>query len=62
MEPLFKCELRSPRVCGYSISLGDPSNSYDCNGTAAQKWTINASTTKVVLAGTEFCLDAGSSE
>lgn len=36
--------------------------SYDCNGTAAQKWLIRRGATKVQLAGTNFCLDAGSSK
>ena len=37
--------------------------SYDCNGTPAQNWTVTSTTgsTKVQLAGTNFCLDAGSS-
>jgi len=34
--------------------------SYDCNGTKAQKWVINRGDTKVRVAGTDFCLDAGS--
>jgi hypothetical protein len=35
------------------------SNRYDCNGTKAQKWVINHANTKVRVAGTNFCLDAG---
>lgn len=37
--------------------------SYDCNGTPAQIWTVTADPgpTKLQLAGTNFCLDAGSS-
>jgi hypothetical protein len=35
--------------------------SYDCNGTGAQKWVLNRGSTKVRLAGTNFCLDAGTS-
>src|ERR1700733_1964017 len=35
--------------------------SYDCNGTNAQKWLINRGNTKVQVAGTHFCLEAGSS-
>ena len=35
--------------------------SYDCNGTAAQKWVLNSGTTSIQLAGTNYCLDAGSS-
>ena len=36
--------------------------SYDCNGTPAQDWTVitGEGPTKVQLAGTNFCLDAGS--
>jgi len=32
---------------------------YDCNGTPAQKWIIQSGSTKVQLAGTNYCLDAG---
>ena len=32
---------------------------YDCNGTRAQDWWIFNGSTKVRLAGTNFCLDAG---
>ena len=35
-------------------------SSYDCNGTNAQKWIINRDTTSVQVAGTNYCLDAGS--
>ena len=34
-------------------------NRYDCNGTPAQNWWIVNGSTKVKLAGTNFCLDAG---
>lgn len=34
--------------------------SYDCNGSNAQKWLIVRGTTSVQVAGTNFCLDAGS--
>ena len=36
--------------------------SYDCNGSAAQKWLINAGQTAVQVAGTNYCLDAGDSK
>ena len=36
--------------------------SYDCNGTAAQKWVLSSGTTSIQLAGTNYCLDAGSCE
>ncbi|TEB34140.1 G-X-X-X-Q-X-W domain-containing protein [Coprinellus micaceus] len=39
---------------------GTPVQIYDCNGSAAQKWVITNGGTKVRLAGTNFCLDAGS--
>ncbi len=35
---------------------------YDCNETNAQQWLITRGNTKVQLAGTNFCLDAGSSK
>lgn len=37
-------------------------HSYDCNGTGAQKWQLNKGNGAVKVAGTNFCLDAGSSE
>ena len=42
-------------------AVADPpyDNSYDCNGTNAQKWIINRGTTAVQVAGTNYCLDAG---
>ncbi|KAL0947113.1 hypothetical protein HGRIS_013248 [Hohenbuehelia grisea] len=39
---------------------GTPVQIYDCNGTGAQNWLIIGGTTQVRLAGTNFCLDAGS--
>ncbi|KAL0945344.1 hypothetical protein HGRIS_000842 [Hohenbuehelia grisea] len=48
-------------VRGNSQQNGTPVQIYDCNGTGAQKWVINRANTKVRLAGTNFCLDAGSS-
>ena len=43
--------------------VADPpyDNSYDCNGTGAQQWSLNAGTTAVQVANTNFCLDAGTS-
>ncbi|KDQ32888.1 carbohydrate-binding module family 13 protein, partial [Pleurotus ostreatus PC15] len=46
-------------VRGGSVANGTPVQIYDCNGTNAQKWTIQKGQTKVRLAGTNFCLDAG---
>ena len=50
-----------PIVNGWYLSL-TRLLSYDCNGTGAQNWVLNAGQTAVQLAGTNFCLDAGSSE
>lgn len=36
--------------------------SYDCNGTGAQRWVIKRGSTKVQVAGKNFCLDAGSGQ
>ena len=43
-----------------NVTRSHPPYSYDCNGTPAQNWTITTGETKVQLAGTNFCLDAGS--
>ncbi|KAF9048752.1 G-X-X-X-Q-X-W domain-containing protein [Panaeolus papilionaceus] len=43
-----------------SFQNGTPVQIYDCNGTPAQRWTVNKGSTKVRLDGTDFCLDAGS--
>ncbi|KAF8978541.1 carbohydrate-binding module family 13 protein, partial [Cyathus striatus] len=48
-------------VKGAQFENGTPVQLYKCNGSAAQKWVINGFSTKVKLAGTNFCLDAGSS-
>ncbi|KAF8960448.1 G-X-X-X-Q-X-W domain-containing protein [Flammula alnicola] len=48
-------------VRGAVFANGTPVQIYDCNGTPAQRWFINRGSTKVQLAGTNFCLDAGSS-
>lgn len=45
-------------LCG---TVTDKIRSYDCNGTGAQKWVINRGNGQVKVAGTNFCLDAGSS-
>lgn len=41
---------------------GSPVQLYECNGTPAQKWVIQKGETKVRLAGTNYCLDAGERE
>ncbi|RDB27198.1 Extracellular exo-alpha-L-arabinofuranosidase [Hypsizygus marmoreus] len=46
-------------VRGAKFANGTPVQIYDCNGTNAQKWIINDANTKVRVAGTNFCLDAG---
>ncbi|KDQ31589.1 carbohydrate-binding module family 13 protein [Pleurotus ostreatus PC15] len=46
-------------VRGNIRANGTPVQIYDCNGTGAQNWLINFGRTKVRLAGTDFCLDAG---
>ncbi|KAG5637604.1 hypothetical protein H0H81_003996 [Sphagnurus paluster] len=46
-------------VRGANYTSGTPVQIYDCNGTQAQKWLIQRGDTRVQLAGTEFCLDAG---
>ncbi|KAL4268545.1 Carbohydrate-binding module family 13 protein [Pleurotus pulmonarius] len=48
-------------VRGNVQSNGTPVQIFDCNGSGAQRWVINRGSTKVQLAGTNFCLDAGSS-
>ncbi|KAF7440082.1 hypothetical protein PC9H_000425 [Pleurotus ostreatus] len=47
-------------VRGNTLVNGTPVQIYDCNGTGAQKWIVQKGQTKVRLAGTNFCLDAGS--
>lgn len=39
---------------------GTPVQIFDCNGSGAQQWLITRGNTQVQLAGTNFCLDAGS--
>ncbi|KAF8999265.1 hypothetical protein BDQ17DRAFT_1427883 [Cyathus striatus] len=45
----------------YLLTVPRSKCGYDCNGTPAQNWEIQRESTKVRLAGTQFCLDAGSS-
>ncbi|KAG6908081.1 hypothetical protein DXG01_006216 [Tephrocybe rancida] len=47
-------------VRGAVFADGTAVQIYDCNGTGAQKWEIQRGSTKVRLASTNFCLDAGS--
>ncbi|KAF9457289.1 G-X-X-X-Q-X-W domain-containing protein [Collybia nuda] len=48
-------------VRGAVFANGTPVQIYDCNGSGAQNWIVNRGNTKVQVAGTNFCLDAGSS-
>jgi hypothetical protein len=60
-EPLCKC--KSYFLCAMFLILTNYSCfRYDCNGTPAQNWLFTRGSTKVQLAGTNFCLDAGSSK
>ncbi|PPQ81685.1 hypothetical protein CVT26_007679 [Gymnopilus dilepis] len=48
-------------VRGAKFANGTPVQIYDCNGTAAQKWLIqHGRGIQVQVAGTPYCLDAGS--
>ncbi|RDB27201.1 Extracellular exo-alpha-L-arabinofuranosidase [Hypsizygus marmoreus] len=46
-------------VRGAQFANGTPVQIYDCNGSNAQQWVINKGNTQVQVAGTNFCLDAG---
>ncbi|KAF4573643.1 hypothetical protein EYR36_008161 [Pleurotus pulmonarius] len=46
-------------VRGNVQSNGTAVQIFDCNGSAAQSWLISPGSTKVQLANTNFCLDAG---
>ncbi|KAF7760931.1 CAZyme family CBM13 [Agaricus bisporus var. burnettii] len=45
------------RQSGYKD--GTPVDIFECNGTPAQNWSLQPGTTKVKVAGKNFCLDAG---
>jgi hypothetical protein len=47
-------------VRGAIFENGTPVQIYDCNQTPAQQWFIRRGSTKVRVAWTNFCLDAGS--
>ncbi|KAF7791069.1 hypothetical protein EIP86_002030 [Pleurotus ostreatoroseus] len=47
-------------VRGDALQDGTAVQIYDCNGTPAQRWNIQRGNTKIHLASTNFCLDAGS--
>ncbi|EDR03633.1 carbohydrate-binding module family 13 protein, partial [Laccaria bicolor S238N-H82] len=46
-------------VAGNIRQNGTPVQIFDCNGSSGQRWNITRGLTKVQLAGTNFCLDAG---
>ncbi|KIM45540.1 carbohydrate-binding module family 13 protein [Hebeloma cylindrosporum] len=48
-------------VRGAQYENGTPVQIFECNGTPAQRWAIQqkSNSTRVVLAGTPYCLDAG---
>ncbi|KAF9556255.1 hypothetical protein CPC08DRAFT_694670 [Agrocybe pediades] len=47
-------------VRGAVFANGTPVQIFDCNGTPAQNWFFVRGSTKIQLANTNFCLDAGS--
>ncbi|KAF4606091.1 hypothetical protein EYR38_000136 [Pleurotus pulmonarius] len=49
-------------VKGDAMANGTPVELFDCNGSVGQNWSIVKGQTKVQLAGTNFCLDAGSGQ
>ncbi|KAH6912142.1 G-X-X-X-Q-X-W domain-containing protein [Coprinopsis sp. MPI-PUGE-AT-0042] len=56
MEPPYSCKYIPRRFGAPLTTIG----SYDCNDSDAQRWFLSYGATKVQLAGTNFCLDAGS--
>ena len=46
-------------IQGANFANGTPVQIYDCNGTGAQKFQISRGDGLVKVAGTNFCLDAG---
>lgn len=56
----FNGQKKCLTVQGGVFADGTPVQIYDCYGTQRQRWVINRGGTKVQLAGTNFCLDAGS--
>ncbi|EAU89191.1 G-X-X-X-Q-X-W domain-containing protein [Coprinopsis cinerea okayama7 len=59
VKPNFN-ENKCLDVQGAVFANGTPVQVYDCNGTNAQKWVLSQGSTKVRVADTNFCLDAGS--
>ncbi|KAJ3520024.1 hypothetical protein NMY22_g12929 [Coprinellus aureogranulatus] len=60
IKPGYGAVNKCLEVRGGVFANGTPVQIYDCNGTPAQDWVINRGSTKVKLANTNFCLDAGS--
>lgn len=58
MELQFRCTS----ITAVLIMSSHKNLRYDCNNTPAQGWRLNSLGTQVALWGTDFCLDAGSSE
>lgn len=51
------CSCRIVVALAYFFCLLIFWDRYDCNGVQGQRWTINRGSTKVQVAGTNFCLD-----
>jgi len=60
IHPTFSHIEKCLDVRGAVFENGTPVQLYDCNGTRAQDWLLQRGSTKIRLAGTNFCLDAGS--
>lgn len=59
--PLCRCQFLFVDYKGYTL-LNWRTLRFDCNETPAQEWEIQRGSTKVRVAGQNFCLDAGSSK
>ncbi|TEB21133.1 ricin B-like lectin [Coprinellus micaceus] len=59
IKPGYGAVNKCLEVRGGVVANGTPVQIYDCNGTPAQEWYVGRGSTKVQLAGTNFCLDAG---
>jgi hypothetical protein len=63
-RPIFVGTARSATKCldvrGGVMANGTPVQIYDCNGTQAQMWALRRGGQQIKVAGTNFCLDAGS--
>ncbi|PPQ75089.1 hypothetical protein CVT24_010154 [Panaeolus cyanescens] len=63
-RPIFVRTARSQTKCldvkWGIMQNGQPVQIYDCNGTPAQMWAIRRGGQQLKVAGTNYCLDAGS--